>query len=1856
MGKEIKLGIRFYGKVDEFAKSISGLESKISKLNRRFATFNNGMSALQSQTSKASKELANFNKAQQWIDKSFEKGSVAHKKYTSTLKQVEGSLVRQSAAIKDAGGDYKTFIKDSDRLSKTQKIVSGEMKITKKGFEESGFAAEKSAKKTSFYGRDLTKAGKSAKTAGKEIKEVGKKTIETTSALKSLAGAMKSTMAYGMASAAIYGVIRAIGSAIDVIFDFDQALKNLQAITGATDSEIIVLGETIRRVASETKYSTKEVADAAVILGQAGFTAEESIDAVGAVSLLATGTLSDMTTAADLVTTAVRAFGINASDSSRIVDIFASAVNKSKLTVNKLNTAFNYIAPIAHNAGLSLEETAAGAMLLANRGMRASTIGTGLRQVLSRLISPTNKLRSSFAAVGADMSKLNPKTASFKTIIGELTRVVPDAQAAFELFGLRGAAAVSALTEAGAEGFQKMLTEVYNVGTAHKMASKQMEGLGVMSKNLMDKIGLLAITIGESGLTGVFRIFYKVTRPVVDLLTEMAGSTIGKIIIGTTALTTAMILLKVAFSKIVIELAAVIFGYSAMSVKAMVAAKGAGILRVAIVALSKAFNKLWLQMLKNPYTAILIGVSLVIVAISTWVAKIANATNVIEANIISVNKQVQTLESYRSKLAEAEKGSLEYSSVMGRLLNDYPKLRSSVDLATMSFADEGKALDKLIKNKHDEKIASLINLYDEYGNKIDRAKLATGLYEIAVDGVLKKIAPLATKLFGLKGAIGFVSKAIKSYYGSIGAAVDFVIGKVVEGVEATQEMEAMSMQQAQALKILAGEVVEYGVSAGSTLEDIAGALGKHTDMAEDKLSELSVSLKKYLDDTAEAAVRNASAVGKLNGIWAEIYQKVDDSRKEGIIKEYKAFQEKEALYLKDAAKHSGSLESKNQAEEQYKVNSEARFKAVLEGIIRREEISIDITRDTNERKLELLDGYIEQEVEKYDIAQVKFHEAKNKELNSFIGTEEQKLELINRFSIEEEALHKNSLQKLISLEENKIVVLRDKNYEKLKNTGEYYKLVAELAQRGHDNILGMLDTRLKRELIRISSFAMSEQQRTRVLFKTKQQYYKDVSAESNRHFNELTKIVNETYDGILTKITTSGESADKKEKEIFEAKKKRNDEIKKLYDERSAAYKKTIDSLISEEERLTGAIRDAQEERADITKTGDDLIRELNQKLMTDLEVWNEEKLRADELLAKSNTELQAGNIEKAGEYAKEARGIYQGLAKEVKDESGNTIMSVAETVKVAVAGVANSTSALQAIFSSKIGVFEEELGSVRTRIKETESAFNSFKEKIASFNKDSKLRLDVTPTLKALDRADKAVKAYIKTLKDIPKTIETAIIKTTVERTVQARQGGGEIIKMAFGGHVPGSGSGDTVPAMLEPGEFVQPKATVKKYGKGLFEALRSRTIPKEKIQSLIPGMQTGGMVSVNAGVPVKMATGGTVPSDSSNGTIVVGHSMSDYSSVIDNLISEEKRLADETSKIQSQSTQETLNHYNFVFSQIAKKITMTKQEHHNGVELLKTKRDFELNLLGEVHSKEAELSKDGIRIHAEYRQKMAELDATYHHANIKTTEETYDNIVTVASNSYSSINNIINGSYDYISDVAKGTTSDVETWEKQAHDDRIARIRQETAATQYMYEAIATAAQKSTAKIVDAVASIPFIVRTKVEINESEIISDINNIIRKLASIPKNIKTTHTTVEKTVQAKQGGGEIMKMAFGGHVPGSGSGDTVPAMLEPGEFVQPKSVVKKYGLNFFEALRSKLIPKEKIQSLIPGLKMGGFVGGLPKASVAPQRMQSGGEVQSKGELYTINFNLNNKSHQLYGKEDAINGLVKNLRRSQLVTV
>lgn len=393
----------------------------------------------------------------------------------------------------------------------------------------------------------FTKVGRSAEQAGGKVKGFGER--------------LTNYIQYRVIADTVMKMQDAFFGALNVIKEYDQSLKDLQAITGATGAEVSIMGDKIIEVAKNTKFSAGEVASGMVILGQAGLSASEAVNTIGSVSDLATGTLSDMATTVDLVSTALNVFGISANRSAMVADVFANAVNKSKLTMDKLKTAFNYVGPIAKDAGISFKETAASMMVLANAGQRASTIGTGLRLLFSNLIDPPKKLAIAVEKAGLTLEDLDPRARGLQTVLKNLDLVVTDSGMAFDIFGKRGAAAALALKD-GIGGFQGMMSTVGQTGTASKMAAIQVEGLSVIFKNLMDRVRVLAISLGNAGISDILRGIGKGAQSAVEALDYFVNSSVGGFITSAVVYTASATSMIVVMGKLVTGINAVTAAYS----------------------------------------------------------------------------------------------------------------------------------------------------------------------------------------------------------------------------------------------------------------------------------------------------------------------------------------------------------------------------------------------------------------------------------------------------------------------------------------------------------------------------------------------------------------------------------------------------------------------------------------------------------------------------------------------------------------------------------------------------------------------------------------------------------------------------------------------------------------------------------------------------------------------------------------------------------------------------------------------------------------------------------------------------------------------------------------------------------------------------------------------------------------------------------------------------------------------------------------------------------------------------------------------------------------------------------------------
>ena len=291
----------------------------------------------------------------------------------------------------------------------------------------------------------------------------------------------------------------AFKNSIGFAIEFEAMLKNVQLITQANTAEMDKLTTGVEELATTFQYSATEISQGLIILGQAGFDATESLKILPSITALATATLSDLKTVTDITTTALRAFNLPVAKAAEVANVLAAMTIESKLSIDKLGTSFNYIASTASAAGFTLEETGTAMGLMANAGVRASTIGTTLRSVTGSLLHPTKKFQAALAAAGLSARDISPTYNSLGDIFKKLKAAGFDVESAFEGLDKRIAGGAITLIRS-ADQFDYFRSSITGTSRAFTMAHDQMATFQAQTKRMRNIGQLIGAEVFKSSL------------------------------------------------------------------------------------------------------------------------------------------------------------------------------------------------------------------------------------------------------------------------------------------------------------------------------------------------------------------------------------------------------------------------------------------------------------------------------------------------------------------------------------------------------------------------------------------------------------------------------------------------------------------------------------------------------------------------------------------------------------------------------------------------------------------------------------------------------------------------------------------------------------------------------------------------------------------------------------------------------------------------------------------------------------------------------------------------------------------------------------------------------------------------------------------------------------------------------------------------------------------------------------------------------------------------------------------------------------------------------------------------------------
>lgn len=298
----------------------------------------------------------------------------------------------------------------------------------------------------------------------------------------------------------------AIGTLAGKTFvEFQSSMKDVQAITGATEEEFESLKSIAKEMGRTTQFSASQAARGLKFLGQAGFDTQESISALPKVLDLASASSTSLGESADIASNIMSGFGIEAENTQRVVDVLAQVSRNANTNVSELGQAMEESAAVAKGAGLTFEETNAALGILADNGIKASKAGTSLKTAIARIQNPTKATTEGLQKLGISADELTGqggKITSLSDVLETLEENGATSADIIEIFGQEAGPKLAALVAEGSDSLDNLTEKLKKSGgAAEEMADTQMEGLQGALKELNSAFQGLQIELFGSNLS-----------------------------------------------------------------------------------------------------------------------------------------------------------------------------------------------------------------------------------------------------------------------------------------------------------------------------------------------------------------------------------------------------------------------------------------------------------------------------------------------------------------------------------------------------------------------------------------------------------------------------------------------------------------------------------------------------------------------------------------------------------------------------------------------------------------------------------------------------------------------------------------------------------------------------------------------------------------------------------------------------------------------------------------------------------------------------------------------------------------------------------------------------------------------------------------------------------------------------------------------------------------------------------------------------------------------------------------------------------------------------------------------------------
>lgn len=306
------------------------------------------------------------------------------------------------------------------------------------------------------------------------------------------AGKLKTGGALAIGAAAAGGY--AAGRFLQPALGFGKEMSRVQALTriDKNSPQFKALREQALKLGSETQFTASDAASGQSFLAMAGFTPQAIQAALPGVLNMALAGGVELGETADIGSNILTQFNLTADQMDRVGDTLTAAFTRTNTDLRALGETMKYTGPVAAKLGISLEEAAAMAGMLANNGLRGSDAGTAMRASLSRLASPPKAAADALKELGVSVADARGKMRPMEDVLLDLYKATQKYgqvdQVSFfkDIAGEEAFVGLQTLVAAAGSGeLQKLTRELQGArGEADRVAKVMADNLDGDLKNL----------------------------------------------------------------------------------------------------------------------------------------------------------------------------------------------------------------------------------------------------------------------------------------------------------------------------------------------------------------------------------------------------------------------------------------------------------------------------------------------------------------------------------------------------------------------------------------------------------------------------------------------------------------------------------------------------------------------------------------------------------------------------------------------------------------------------------------------------------------------------------------------------------------------------------------------------------------------------------------------------------------------------------------------------------------------------------------------------------------------------------------------------------------------------------------------------------------------------------------------------------------------------------------------------------------------------------------------------------------------------------------------------------------------------